>query len=80
MQVRYFFVLQTHAPLVPERQGLDFKTEIYFVTFFTVSQMSAVAACGKAPQTDFIVDRNIICTGSGSPPIPNGTPCAHPQR
>ena len=43
------------------------------VTFFTVSQMSAVAACGKAPQTDVTVDRNIICTGSGSPPIPTGT-------
>ena len=43
------------------------------VTFFTVSQMSVVAACGKAPWTDVIVDRNVICTGSGSPPTRNGT-------
>ena len=35
-----------------------------------------VAAGGKAPWTDVIVDRKIICTGSGSPPIPNGTPGA----
>ena len=38
-----------------------------------MSQLSAVAACGKAHQTDVIVDRNIICTGSGSPPKPYGT-------
>ena len=30
-----------------------------------------VAAGGKTRQTDVIVDCNIICTGSGSPPIPS---------
>ena len=32
-----------------------------------------VAAGGETPQTDAFVDCSIICTGSGSPPIPNGT-------
>ena len=37
------------------------------VTFFTVSQVSAVAARGKAPQTYVIVDRGAVCAGSGVP-------------
>ena len=53
----------------------DMLQDMFLVKHFHIAPVHEllVAAGGKAPSTDVIVDRNIVCTCSGPPPIPNGT-------
>ena len=82
MQIRFLSHGSTHSSrsvsgrLKYNLAGETIDPSTLLVKNFHIAHVHEHLVAGEAPQTDVIVDRNIICTGSGSPPIPYGNPGA----